>query len=289
MSSGEQWTGISCRLDEDALEVTVAGRAGDSDVILARRLDHSLGWGDIVDELAEFLAGVFEGLHGLDLRASPGGWARLWDAAEHAVDALEGDDTALVQEQGLAERDGALLDLELELSEDKLTRVVQPALQKVLTAIEGALEEAGKKGEDLSSAKLSGRGGRGGLLARTFEQHFGIPPEIEGADHVPAPSREPVAKSAPGKTTEEKDAEPDEADAPATDHSPLPPDLRNRAEQLHRRARDLTPLLHPDDEADVSASLEDLTEALAGTDPDCLSEAVARLDDLLFFIAGEPL
>lgn len=273
MTDRQPWTELSARLDEDGLEVTVTGRTGDSDVVLARRLDHSVGWGDLVDELAEFLARVFEGVHGLDLRASPGGWARLWDAAGRAICAVENGEAAVVQESALAEHDGLALDLELELSAEKFAQLVQPVLERVMERIDLALAEAGKGAADVSAVKLSGKGARGGLLARLLEEHFGVTPEVEEAAVPPAPASAPAPAPEP----------------PTVPEPPTPHDSPGRAEEPEQRAHRLLPLLHPDDRADLSAALQSLATARAGNDDDPLSEALAELDDLLFFIEGEPL
>lgn len=249
IAQGRNSRELRCVLEESTFNLILFG-PGEN-----RTLHHNptLGSGDLTESLAGFFADVFEGLHGVDLRASPGSWTRLWRAAEAARAALLNTRTVTIHEEALATIDGTPRSLELDLTREKAETLLRPNIERFLATMDGFVTE-----ENVTPAPITLAADAATLpqLAAAILERFHQAPEVESL--TPAPEARPPAQA------------PDAKEPLAATHP------------MVEMARALLPDFHPDDQAEVKAALNALINA--PTEEDTLK----AFEDLLFFIHGPP-
>ena len=258
-------TTLSCRLDDDGFHVEVLKNAKN----LAQATELAFAAGDLTGELADFLAGIFEALHGIDLRATPASWTRLWDAAEQARKTLAAESSAPIMERDLARTGTGVANLEVEVQREKYESLVQPLLERAEACIDRTLAKAGIEASLVHRIELRGEAADEPLLVALLN------------DKLPSASLPLTAVSeslgAGGHTPEEPPDDYRETAATPSDSA---------FAHLAERTRTLLPQLHPDDRNEATAILERLQQAEAEGNQETQKSEAAALDDLLFFIVG---
>jgi len=102
-----------------------------------------LGGDDFDERLANWLVQRFEDEHGVDLRNNRQAQARLQRAAESAKIALSREPFTWVREEYLAEKDGAALHLEVEVSRHQFIELIDELLDETLESVERVLKDGG--------------------------------------------------------------------------------------------------------------------------------------------------
>jgi molecular chaperone DnaK len=107
-----------------------------------------LGGDDFDERLAKWLVQRFEDQHGVDLRNNRQAQARLRRAAEGAKIALSSEPFTWVREEYLAEKDGAALHLEIEISRQQFIDLIDDLLHETLDSVERVLKDGGVEQPD---------------------------------------------------------------------------------------------------------------------------------------------
>ncbi|MCC7206260.1 MAG: Hsp70 family protein [Anaerolineae bacterium] len=103
--------------------------------------DTRLGGDDFDERLAEYLVHTFAEQHGVDLRGDRRAMARIRRAAEAAKIDLSSRMFTWVREEYLAERRGAPLHLEVELSREQFVSLIQDILLRTAESIDKVLAD----------------------------------------------------------------------------------------------------------------------------------------------------
>jgi molecular chaperone DnaK (HSP70) len=105
--------------------------------------------------------------------------ARLTRAAEAAKIALSDAPFVQIEEEYLLERDGAPVNLSLELSRDAYEEMIEPYIQETLEAVHIAVKDAGLTVSDLEEVLLVGGATRTPLVQRRLEETLRQQPRSE--------------------------------------------------------------------------------------------------------------
>jgi molecular chaperone DnaK (HSP70) len=152
--------------------------AGVVEVISSHGNNH-LG-GDDFDQ--KIVAHVLEHLklkHGVDISDRPQAMARVLRSAEAAKKQLSDHPFARIEEEYLTEREGKLVNLDLELSRDEYETMIMPYIEETLGAIHVALESAGLTSSQVDEVLLVGGATRTPLIRRRLVAAFGREPRGE--------------------------------------------------------------------------------------------------------------
>ncbi len=138
-----------------------------------------LGGDDFDARLADYLLETFEKQHHIDLRGERRAVARLNRAAEQAKIALSTHPFAWVREEYLAEKNGVLLHLELEISRVQFEAMIQDLLLSTLTSIDRVLADAELTAHDLDKVLLVGGSTYIPAVWELVARHTGLEPRQE--------------------------------------------------------------------------------------------------------------
>lgn len=115
-----------------------------------------LGGDDFDQRLAELLADEFDKEHRVDLRDDRRSWARMLRAAEAAKIQLSSLPYVWIREEYLAEKKGAPLHLEREVSRFDFVDAIDDLLGQTFDSIDRVMEDAGVTSEEISQVLLVG-------------------------------------------------------------------------------------------------------------------------------------
>jgi len=147
--------------------------------VLASHGDTQLGGDDFDAALAEHIMQRFEAEHAVNLRDLPAARARLLRAAEEAKKVLSSAPYATVQEEYIAEKAGIPLHLTLEISRLEFEELIQPWLDKTMTCVGQALDDASLIPSQLDQVLLVGGSTRSPIVSRLLEERLRQPPHQE--------------------------------------------------------------------------------------------------------------
>jgi molecular chaperone DnaK len=147
--------------------------------VLASHGDTQLGGDDFDAALAEHLMQRFEAEHAVNLRDLPAARARLLRAAEEAKKILSSAPYATVQEEYIAEKAGIPLHLTLEISRLEFEELIQPWLDKTMTCVGQALDDARLIPSQLDQVLLVGGSTRSPIVSRLLEERLRQPAHQE--------------------------------------------------------------------------------------------------------------
>lgn len=147
--------------------------------VLASHGDTQLGGDDFDAALAEHMMQRFEEEHAVNLRDLPAARARILRAAEEAKKVLSSAPYATVQEEYIAEKAGIPLHLTLEISRLEFEDLMQPWLDKTMTCVGQALDDANLIPSQLDQVLLVGGSTRSPIVPRLLEERLRQPAHQE--------------------------------------------------------------------------------------------------------------
>jgi molecular chaperone DnaK len=147
--------------------------------VLSSHGDTQLGGDDFDQLLAEHIMQRFADEHQVDLRAIPTARARVLRAAEEAKKRLSYEPFALVQEEYIAEKAGTPLHLTLEVARSEFEHLIQPLLDKTMTCVGQALDDAHLRPSQLNMVLLVGGSTRSPIVTALLEERLGQPAHQE--------------------------------------------------------------------------------------------------------------
>jgi molecular chaperone DnaK len=159
-------------------DVSVVRVSKDVTEVLASHGNNHLGGDDFDDRIIDHLVEQLRA-KGQDPREHRPAMARLTRAAEAAKIALSDAPYALIEEEYLLERDGAPVNLSLELSREDYEEMIEPYIQETLEAVHIAVKDAGLTASDLDEVLLVGGATRTPLIQRRLEEALRQQPRSE--------------------------------------------------------------------------------------------------------------
>ncbi|MDA1015341.1 MAG: Hsp70 family protein [Planctomycetota bacterium] len=143
--------------------------------VLASHGDTKLGGDDFDRLLLNKVCDQFQEEHGIDLRESPISHSRMLTAVEEAKKRLSFEGVTRLEEEFIAEKDGVALHVDMELHRGEFELLIQPLLQKTLTCVDKAIQDADLTTADIERVLLVGGSTRTPLVSELLEEQLGLP------------------------------------------------------------------------------------------------------------------
>jgi molecular chaperone DnaK len=147
--------------------------------VLSSHGDTHLGGDDFDELLLNYVCQQFQEQHGLDLRQIPTARSRLLQAVEEAKKQLSFEPCVALNEEFIAERDGAPLHLKQELYRHQYEALIEPLLQKTIRCVDDALEDAKLHAKDIDKIILVGGSSRTPMVHHLLETQLSQTPHQE--------------------------------------------------------------------------------------------------------------
>lgn len=147
--------------------------------VLASHGDTQLGGDDFDDLLLKHVCDRFQQEHDLDLRANLISKARVLRAVEAAKRHLSAHPFARIEEEFLAEKNGAAVHLNTEITREEYEQLIRPLLDRTMDCVQRALEDSRLVASQIDKIVLVGGATRTPLVVRLLEERLGQPPHQE--------------------------------------------------------------------------------------------------------------
>jgi molecular chaperone DnaK len=158
-------------------DVSLVAAEGNVTEVLASHGNNRLGGDDFDALLLEYLVGVFQNRHGIDLRHEHAiALARLARAAEEAKKQLSFEPYCTVREEALLVQNGAPIHFSLEISRAEYEDLITSLVDSTLDSVARTLDDAHKRPQDLDAVLLVGGSSRTPLISRRLEERIGLAP-----------------------------------------------------------------------------------------------------------------
>jgi len=141
--------------------------------VLASHGDTHLGGDDFDQLLLDYVCDGFAKEHKIDLRKSLVAKSRVLSAVEEAKKVLSAEAVAAIQEEFIAESDGAALHLDLKIERFDYEALIDPLLAKTLTCVDQSLDDAHLNAQQIDRVILVGGASRTPLVHRLLERRLG--------------------------------------------------------------------------------------------------------------------
>jgi molecular chaperone DnaK len=160
-------------------DVSVVRIEGGVVEVISSHGNNHLGGDDFDHKIVEYVLEHLKLKHGADISGQPRAMARVARAAETAKRQLSDHPFARVQEEYLTERDGAPVNLDIELARDDYEAMIAPFIEETLGAIHIALESASLTASQVDEILLVGGATRTPMIRRRLMEVFDKEPRGE--------------------------------------------------------------------------------------------------------------
>jgi molecular chaperone DnaK len=160
-------------------DVSVVRIEGGVVEVISSHGNNHLGGDDFDHKIVEHVLEHLKLKHSVDISGEARAMARVSRAAEAAKRQLSDHPFARVQEEYLTERDGAPVNLDLELARHDYEAMIAPFIEETLGAIHIALESAGLTASEVDEILLVGGATRTPMIRRRLMEVFGNEPRGE--------------------------------------------------------------------------------------------------------------
>ncbi len=147
--------------------------------VLSSHGDTHLGGDDFDQLLLDFVCEDFLHEHGIDLRQSPVAKSRVLRAVEEAKKRLSSEPAVQIEEEFIAEKQGAPLHLRRELRRGDYEDLIEPLLAKTLKCVDESLSDAKLNANQIDKVILVGGASRTPLAHQLLEEQLGQPVHAE--------------------------------------------------------------------------------------------------------------
>jgi molecular chaperone DnaK len=147
--------------------------------VLSSHGDTQLGGDDFDDLLFKRIVTRFKEEHGVDLEQNIYAKARLLRASEAAKRQLSFHPFARIEEEFIAEKDGAALHLNVEIAREEYEELIRPLLQRTMDSVRRALDDAKLTPANIDKVILVGGSTRTPLVTQLLEERLGQPAHQE--------------------------------------------------------------------------------------------------------------
>jgi molecular chaperone DnaK len=141
--------------------------------VLASHGDTHLGGDDFDQLLFDYVCDTFKKQHKIELRDTPVAVSRVLQAVEEAKKRLSAEPFTQIKEEFIAEKDGVSLHLDMELSRHRYEEQILPLLEKTLTCLNDALNDAHLHPDDIDKVIMVGGASRTPLVHQLLEHRLG--------------------------------------------------------------------------------------------------------------------
>ncbi|MCB9665612.1 MAG: Hsp70 family protein [Alphaproteobacteria bacterium] len=174
--------------------------------VVATGGDTFLGGVDFDDRVMQWVLKQFLEQHDIDLSYDRGAITRIRDAAELAKIALSADEVTRIHIEQIADDDGEILDLDVELTRARLEELTGDLVRRSIDTCERILLEAGTDRTHIDELLLVGGQSRMPMVRRELEGFLGrTPSEKVHPDEAVALGAAIMAKSLSARGVPEKD------------------------------------------------------------------------------------
>jgi molecular chaperone DnaK len=160
-------------------DVSVVRIEGGVVEVISSHGNNHLGGDDFDHKIVDHVLEHLKLKHGVNISGDARAMARVSRAAEAAKRQLSDHPFARVQEEYLTERDGAPVNLDLELARDDYEAMIAPFIEETLGAIHIALESAALTASQVDEILLVGGATRTPMIRRRLMEVFGNEPRGE--------------------------------------------------------------------------------------------------------------
>jgi len=147
--------------------------------VLASHGDNHLGGDDFDARIVEHCVAHLKERHDVDATTEPRAMSRIVRAAEAAKIRLSTEPYADIEEEYLLDKDGAPVNLRLELARADYEAMIEGFVDRTLDAVHVALSGAKVVASDIDEVLLVGGATRTPLIARRLEETLGIAPRLD--------------------------------------------------------------------------------------------------------------
>ena len=140
--------------------------------VLSSKGDTKLGGDDLDIVLMSHVADQFAEEHGIDLRHNATTRYRLLQACEAAKRALSRDETARIEEEFIAEKDGQPLNLNTSIARSEFEQLIAPLVDRTIESVDQALRDAGMTTHEIDDLVLVGGSTRTPLVEERLREEF---------------------------------------------------------------------------------------------------------------------
>ncbi|MEX1224137.1 MAG: Hsp70 family protein [Pirellulales bacterium] len=140
--------------------------------VLSSKGDTHLGGDDLDRLLLDRIADEFLDEHGLDLRENISTRYRLLQACEQAKMHLSVEESVLIAEEFIAEKEGQPLNLATTITRGEYEELIEPLVERTIACVDEALRDAGLNIHQLDDLVLVGGSTRTPLVAQRLREEF---------------------------------------------------------------------------------------------------------------------
>ena len=141
--------------------------------VLSSHGDTQLGGDDFDDLLLKHICDRFQTEHGVDLRANLVARSRVLRAAEELKKQLSRHPFAKIEEEFIAEKEGAPLHLSLEVSREDYEAMIRPLIDRTMDCVQRAIDDAKITAQQVDKVVLVGGSTRTPLVGQLLEDRLG--------------------------------------------------------------------------------------------------------------------
>ncbi|MDR2439677.1 MAG: Hsp70 family protein [Planctomycetaceae bacterium] len=141
--------------------------------VLASHGDTHLGGDDFDQLLFDYVCDEFKKQHKIDLRETPVAVSRVLQAVEEAKKRLSTEPFTQIKEEFITEKNGISLHLDMELSRHQYEEQIMPLLEKTLTCLNDALNDAQLHPDDIDKVIMVGGASRTPRVHELLESRLG--------------------------------------------------------------------------------------------------------------------
>jgi molecular chaperone DnaK len=154
-------------------DVSIVQQQGGVVEVLASHGDTQLGGDDFDDLLLKLVCDRFQEEHGIDLRGSLIARSRVLRAVEAAKRHLSAHPFARIEEEFIAEKEGAALHLNMEVSRIEYESLIRPLLDRTMDCLQRALDDSHLTASAIAKVVLVGGSTRTPLVTELLEERLG--------------------------------------------------------------------------------------------------------------------
>jgi len=147
--------------------------------VLASHGDTQLGGDDFDQLLLDRVCDDFAEEHGIDLRESLSARSRLLRAVEEAKKKLSCEPVVRIQEEFIAQKHGAPINLDREINRLEYEDLIEPLLSKTLVCVDESLSDAHLSATQIDKVILVGGATRTPMVARLLQEQLRQPVHAE--------------------------------------------------------------------------------------------------------------
>ncbi len=144
--------------------------------VIASHGNNHLGGDDFDQRLLDWVHDQFVQSGGPDIRTDPIAMSRLLCAVEEAKKRLSFEPYTRIREEHLAEQNGVPVHLDLEISRADYELLIQHLVETTLDSVHQALNDAGKRPDQIDEVLLVGGASRTPLVSQLLEDKTGLVP-----------------------------------------------------------------------------------------------------------------